>query len=105
MSRLAVFLILAAIGCADKSTGIVASCPPEGSTLTYDGFGQFVIEEHCLECHSGKESPRLDTLDEVRRVRQSIIHEAVETSNMPEGSGMTLEQREALGEWLACGAP
>ena len=105
MSRFAVLLcLLAAIGCADPSTGIVATCPPD-SSLTYEGFGQLMIEEHCLECHAGNEAPRLDTIESVRTHARTIMHEAVETTKMPEGRGMTLEQREALGEWLACGAP
>jgi uncharacterized membrane protein len=105
---------LAMIGClfaactgGETPTGIdtsTLSCPPE-STLTYEDFGQAMIADNCLSCHAGKESPRLDSVDQIRANSSLILHEAVATTNMPESSNMVLEERQLLGEWLACGAP
>jgi uncharacterized membrane protein len=86
------------------STGISeVSCPPE-STLTYANFGQDLITSECMSCHSTK-SPKLGTLDLVRSRTSQILEAAVYTDAMPEGAAMSLEQRQLLGEWLACGAP
>jgi uncharacterized membrane protein len=92
---------------SDSSTGIdvaTIECPPD-STLSYESFGQLAIQDHCLACHAGKENPRLGTVEEVRANKSAILHQAVGSTNMPEGGGMTLEERQLLGEWLACGAP
>lgn len=101
-------LCSALVACTSApSTGIDTSsltCPPE-STLTYETFGQALISDNCLSCHAGKESPRLDTVAAIRANKTAILREAVGTAAMPEDSDMVLEDRQALGEWLACGAP
>jgi hypothetical protein len=105
--RIAILLLFAACSGGSSSTGIDVSsitCPPD-STLTYESYGQLVIEEHCLACHAGKESPRLGTVEEIRANKNSILREAVASTAMPDNSDMTLEERQVLGEWLACGAP
>ena len=108
MFRIAVLVSLVVGACAtDSSTGIDPSaitCPPE-STLTYENYGQLVIEEQCLSCHASKERPKLGTLEDVRASRQAIMRTAVSSTSMPRGTGMLLEERQILGEWLACGAP
>lgn len=99
--------LLAACAAGDTSTGLdtsTLSCPPE-STLTYENFGQTVMADNCVSCHSGKESPRLDSVEQIRANTNAIMLEAVETTNMPDNSSMVLEERQLLGEWLACGAP
>ncbi len=99
--------ILAACAGGDTSTGIdtsALSCPPE-STLTYEDFGQPMMADNCLSCHAGKERPRLDSVEQIRANTNAIMLEAVETTNMPDSSSMVLEERQLLGEWLACGAP
>ena len=90
-----------------SSTGIDIStleCPPD-STLTYENFGEPAIDYHCLSCHATKERPTLITLDQVRANKQAILREAVATTSMPDGEDMLLDDRQRLGEWLACGAP
>jgi uncharacterized membrane protein len=108
MSRSVLFACLFFGACTSaSSTGIDIStleCPPD-STLTYETFGAPAIEHHCLSCHATKERPTLVTLDQVRANKQSILSAAVASTSMPEGSDMLLEERELLGEWLACGAP
>jgi uncharacterized membrane protein len=100
-------MLFAACTGGASSTGIDTSsleCPPE-STLTYETYGQLVIEDNCLACHAGKENPRLDTVEQIRANKGAILREAVATTAMPDSGDMTLEERQALGEWLACGAP
>jgi hypothetical protein len=94
-------------GGGGSSTGIDVStlaCPPE-STLTYESYGQLVIEEQCLGCHAGNESPRLDSVEAIRANKNAILREAIASTAMPEGGDMTIEERQTLGEWLACDAP
>ena len=65
-SRLATSLALAllsSLAACDDSTGIVAAdiaCPTP-QTLTYANYGQAVIAAECLDCHTTKERPFLDT--------------------------------------------
>jgi uncharacterized membrane protein len=103
---IALCCVLAA--CAtDSSTGIdvaTLECPPD-SALTYESFGQLAIADHCLSCHAGKQSPRLGTVEEVRAHKSAILDQAVASTSMPQGGDMLLEERQLLGEWLACGAP
>lgn len=99
--------LLAACGTGASSTGIdtaTLTCPTD-STLTYETYGQLAIEEHCLSCHTTKESPRLDTVEAIRTNKGAILRDAVASTTMPREGDMTLEERQALGEWLACGAP
>jgi uncharacterized membrane protein len=90
------------------STG--STCPTD-STLTYASFGQAFLQEHCLACHSasGPESPKLDTLAQVRAASADIDKSAAAGPNavntyMPEGGSVAEADRRKLGEWLACGA-
>lgn len=105
--RAIVCLFFGACTTSAPSTGIDVStleCPP-GSTLDYETYGRQVIADTCLECHAGKESPRLDSVEAVRANSASILREAVGSTAMPESGDMTDEERQLLGEWLACGAP
>ncbi|HEU0035615.1 MAG TPA: hypothetical protein VFQ53_33620 [Kofleriaceae bacterium] len=102
---LASSLAAALTACGADSTGITATCPPAGTTLSYANYGAAVIQEKCLECHTSRESPTLTTQEAVQKHRASIINAAVETTAMPEDGDMTLDERRMLGEWLACGAP
>lgn len=91
--------------CGPSSTGIATVTCPTDSTLTYDNFGSSFLQDNCLSCHDGKESPSLATVASVRSHADEILKEAVYTDAMPEDESMTIAQRELLGEWLACGAP
>lgn len=99
--------ILLAVAACDTSTGITAAeiaCPTT-QTLTYANFGEPLIAEQCLECHTTKERPYLDTQARVQAAISDILSEAVYSSSMPEDGGMTDEERTLLGQWLMCGAP
>jgi len=67
---------------------------------------QDVIEARCTACHSGASAPlgvRLETGAEITARADDIERQAVQTRAMPPGNatGMTEEERELLGAWLA----
>jgi uncharacterized membrane protein len=100
-------LVCLITGCAASSSGIDSAsitCPPD-STLSYENFGRVLIAEQCLSCHTNKERPPLTTQAAIQSYRQAVMENAVTTTSMPKGASMPLEERELLGEWLACGAP
>lgn len=98
-----------------------ATCPTS-SELTAQNFGTAFIQTYCVSCHGKAVTGTaragatvgvdFDTLDDVRRQRALIDTHAVVGPNasnteMPPASRPqpTLEEREKLGQWLACGAP
>lgn len=90
--------------------GSASSCPPEGTSLTYRGFAKTLLDEHCVRCHGGADTfggVSLRTLSEVRTHAERVAANAADgnTTMPPGGAGPTMEERRALGEWLACGAP
>ena len=103
--RLAVtFAFVAGCTSGGSSTGIQeVSCPPD-STLSYDNFGQSMIQTECMACHD-RRSPVLGTQAQIQARAAQILDAAVYTDAMPQDGSMSLAERELLGEWLACGAP
>lgn len=103
---------------AGPSSG--AECPDD-STLTYENFGKLFMEDYCTRCHSSElegdarmEAPDdhdFDTLEGIRAMQDHIDQMAASgpsktNTAMPLGDPKpTLEERELLGEWLACDAP
>ena len=93
----------------------------EGTTLTYETFGRTFMESYCTRCHSStlsgpdrKGAPvfhDFDTVAGVRAVAEHIDQVAASgpgASNtlMPPGGPMpSLEERQQLAIWLACGSP
>jgi uncharacterized membrane protein len=112
---LAASLSLAACGGEDdNSSG--ASCPT-GSTLTYDTFGKQFITDFCVKCHTvakvkpdrkAPEGVNFDTMEDIIKWAEDIDETAAKGPNktnekMPPGMRRpTPEQREQLGQWLAC---
>jgi cytochrome c5 len=95
----------------DKGEATGSTCPSD-STLTYDNFGQEFFQTNCLVCHGAKgpESPKFDTVAQIRSNSDDIDKEAAAgpngvNTNMPETGSVTEAERRKLGEWLACGAP
>ncbi len=85
-------------------------CPPEGTNLTYEGFGKGFFATHCTRCHGGNEgysSRAYTTVESIREDRERIfINAAADNTYMPPGpDDPDPGQREALAEWLSCGAP
>ena len=89
-----------------------AMCPPEGTALTYDNFGADFFAAHCNSCHStgtagAPRAYRFDTRDEVvSHADRIFIRAAGPNVTMPPGpDDPPAADRDALAEWLACGAP
>ncbi|MFN7134070.1 MAG: hypothetical protein ACK4N5_18475 [Myxococcales bacterium] len=94
--------------------GSDAECPPEGTALSWQNFGEPYFRQYCHACHSGAvEGParqgapahaNFDTLADVRRQLTEI--ELRRHDMPPPGSPRpTEEESRRLAEWLACGAP
>jgi uncharacterized membrane protein len=90
-----------------EGTGIdidALECPP-GSTLTFTNYAGQWIQDHCLRCHSGQEKPMLTSYESIQANERSILEVTVATTQMPEEESISLEERQMLGEWIACGEP
>ncbi len=98
-----------------------ATCPTTDAP-TAQSFGTAFLQTYCLSCHSASltgdarqgatEGVNFDTLEDVRRQTEMIdIHaaagpKATNTQMPPSKSPQpTQQEREKLGQWLACGAP
>lgn len=127
MTRFA-FLALVALlapGCAADEPPLFgpptqSECPPAGSTLTWDNFGNTFMSAYCTRCHhtelrgeARQGAPSFHDFDTAKGVRVVKEHvdettasgpAATNKSMPPDGPMPTLEERQKLGEWLACGA-
>jgi len=99
-------------GCGDDAGEATGSTCPSDSALTYDNFGAGFFTDHCLVCHGAKgpESPKFDTVEQIRANSGEIDKQAAAgpnsvNTNMPETGSVSEADRRQLGEWLACGAP
>jgi mono/diheme cytochrome c family protein len=107
-------LALGLTACAETTLDDVA-CPPEGTTLTYEGFGRAFLDAHCQSCHGSAAGGRkgapsgydFATREDVLLWRARIFSRAAGgNTTMPPGpEGPAASERERLAEWLACGAP
>lgn len=114
-------LVIAAAACGGDSGGggreSGAVCP-QGSTLTYASFGQAFFSTYCLGCHGDPpaqgvpEGHQFDTLAGIQAFAEHIDEVAAagpsrtNTHMPPAGNAApSVEERQQLGEWLACGAP
>jgi hypothetical protein len=93
------------------------TCPDDGSTLTYENFGKKFMQDYCLRCHSVDSKDRqgapddhnFDTLADVDFMKAHIDQYAgsgpkATNTKMPMGDPKpTVEERQKLSEWLACG--
>jgi hypothetical protein len=100
-------------------TGMV--CPPSGTSLTYEDFGEPFMAAYCLRCHSvnvtgadrngAPGDHNFDTQFEALALKDHIDQMAgsgpdAVNMRMPVGDPTpSLEEREQLSEWLACDAP
>lgn len=110
MRRLVLVVVAA---CAPAPVAIDdMTCPPGGTPLTYASFGRGFFASYCNACHSSAqhgapEAYQFDTLDEVRLHADRIfVRAAGPNTTMPPGPDDPPEDdRDALAEWLSCGAP
>jgi len=106
---------LALGGCHADDLYEDAQCPDEGTALTYENFGRALLATQCQSCHAGDADDRrgapshvtFDDLDQVRQWAPRIYERSAGANvSMPPGPvDLPIEDREALAEWLACGAP
>ena len=110
----AFFVVLALSACIPPADEVALPCPPEGTAFTYEDFGAPLLARHCNGCHAANSADSrgapvdvtLDTVDEVRALAGFVFDRSVDSNSMPPGpDGPSTDEREALGEWLACGAP
>lgn len=94
-----------------SSTVPTETAAPAGDELDFEV--QAIVSHHCIQCHSARPShpafaaaPNgviFNNLAAVRLRSQQIYEQAVAAQLMPLGNqtGMTTEEREALGAWIA----
>ncbi len=107
-------LLLASLGvvaaCKGGCEPAVATCPSEGTPLTYGNFGRPFFATHCVRCHGGADTfggVALTTVDAIRARRDQVYANAAgDNMSMPPGpDGPAVGERQDLAIWLACGAP
>ena len=101
-----------------------AECPPE-SILTWDNTGGPFLLSHCTECHSehlaGEDARKgapagidFNTRERALALSDSIRFTALEPQRripsegqlvMPPEIRIPQDEKDRMGEWLACGAP
>ena len=97
-----------------------ATCPAT-QTLTYANFGESFMTNYCLRCHSkslqgaarkgAPDDHNFDTVEEIRALAEHIDEYAGSgpagtNEFMPKsGPKPTVDDRQKLAEWIACGAP
>ena len=108
--RAAAILVVLAAGADDPLEIEDMTC--EGTTLTYENFGQQFMGEHCNLCHSTSKAGassgyKFDTHDQIKKhAKRIFIRAAGPNVTMPPGPDDPPElERDQLAEWLACGAP
>jgi uncharacterized membrane protein len=91
--------------------------PSAGSEPVTAAQAVEIVEQRCVTCHSANPTSEqfrtapggvvLDTPDQIAERAEAIRAQAVDSTAMPLGNatGMTAEEREALGAWIAAGAP
>ena len=116
LHALAPFALAALLFAGCKETTLdERPCPPEGTKLTYESFGQKFMSDNCQTCHGMPSKDRqgapsaydFGSRDDVLRFRERIfLRAAADNTTMPPGPDDPSKQdREKLAEWLSCGAP
>jgi uncharacterized membrane protein len=113
--RPALALLALALASCGYQTIDEATCPPGGTKLTYDVFGQQFFTGYCNRCHSAETKLRQGAPENyVFNTRAQILEHkdrifarsAGSNDSMPPGpEDPPIKQRERLAEWLVCGAP
>jgi len=111
----ATLVVVSAAGCGGEDSLEDATCPPNGTTLTYASFGRPFLDAHCQSCHASGARERngapsgytFDSPADVQRLRSRIfVRAAGDNVSMPPGpDDPPAADRARLAEWLACGAP
>jgi hypothetical protein len=89
---------------------------PEDSELTWENFGGPFVLTYCTGCHHSElpagmrqDAPQSIDFENVALVRDHAprvwARAADQNATMPPAGAPASDERELLGEWLACGAP
>jgi mono/diheme cytochrome c family protein len=97
-------------GCSGADEISEATCPPGGTSLTYQNFGKPFFDGYCVRCHGGANaysSRSFTTVESIRSQSDRIYaNAAAGNTSMPPGPDDPTEaERDQLAEWLVCGAP
>jgi uncharacterized membrane protein len=109
-------MVLAALVVACGETSLAgAPCPDGGTDLTYEDFGRGFMAAYCDRCHASDVEDRqgapgayvFDSQAQVVAHAERVFARAAgDNVSMPPGPDDPPDaEREALAEWLACGAP
>jgi uncharacterized membrane protein len=89
-----------------------AECPPGGTELTFENFGEKFLDAHCNYCHGAtivdrKGAPPAYVFETPAQVEQwasrIYVRAAGRNDSMPPGpDDPPREERDKLAEWLAC---
>ena len=95
--------------CVDFDVMADHPCPPSGTTLTWDNFGNDFMAQWCVACHGGPNgysSRALNTLESVQANRERVFANAAGRNvAMPPGpQDPSQADRDKLALWLTCGA-
>lgn len=113
--RGACLLLTCAIACGPQVDLEDVACPPEGTTLDYESFARPFFARHCNMCHGASVEDRrgapiayvFDTHDQAKALERRVFaRSASDNTSMPPGpDDPTLDERDDLAEWIACGSP
>jgi uncharacterized membrane protein len=100
-------LFLACTGAPDDSADACAQAP----VVTWDNFGQALLNEHCQPCHASAAGNRFgapievvfDTHEDATTFKDAILRVATgDAPTMPPAISIGDTDRELLRVWLTC---
>ncbi|PIQ24046.1 hypothetical protein COW36_05875 [bacterium (Candidatus Blackallbacteria) CG17_big_fil_post_rev_8_21_14_2_50_48_46] len=79
-----------------------------GTTVAFAKI-QSIVENRCVTCHGGGRTEagiNLSSPESIKAYANQIRRTTVSSRSMPEGNstGMTQDERDLLGQWIAAGA-
>jgi hypothetical protein len=95
-------ILLGNFGCGestkDSGQASIVECTTSNPEKWSTGVSS-LISVNCISCHS-----ELGAYNSAAAKAKSIANE-VESGSMPQGSGLSAADKQAIVQWAACGAP